>query len=512
MKPVLKACGKWTAAVALGLAVLGTTAALADKSSNTFNWASRYPIDVIDPYANTSREAIIINGQLVWDTLIWRDPDSGNYKPLLATEWKWLDDTTLEFKLRTDVKWQNGQPLTVDDAVYTLNRIVAPGAKIGIPRNVNWIKGAEKTGTDTFKLFLKAPFPAAMEYLSSVIPIMPNNLYGPDGASPTVEKAVGTGPYRIVSFTPSVSTEVELTGSYFAGSPKGQPTIKRIVNRTIPDNSTQIAELLSGGTDWIWNVAPDQAKAIEKKDNLSVVSAETMRLSVIQFNTRDTDGGANPLKDKRVRQAIAYAIDRDRLIKSMVGAGAEIPLAACYKTQFGCEQNVKQYPFSADTAKKLLAEAGYADNLTLDIMAFRSRDWTAAVAGMLNRVGIKTTINYVSFPAGQERHSKNQDQLYFQDSGWFSINDASAALDSFFVGDSMDSTQDKEITEWDRAASSTTDAAKRKELFSKSLHKIADEMYLLPLWSHPNVHAFKTDLDFKPYPDENPRFYFAKWK
>src|SRR5205085_11496443 len=178
--------------------------------------------------------------------------------PLLATEWKWIDDTYLEFKLRTDEKWHNGQPLTADDAVYTLNRVVARGAKIGIPRNVNWIRGAEKTGADTFKLFLKAPFPAAMEYLSSVIPIMPNNLYGPDGASPTVEKAVGTGPYRIVSFTPSVSTEVELTGNYFAGSPKGQPTIKRIVNRTIPDNSTQIAELLSGGTDWIWNVAPDQ--------------------------------------------------------------------------------------------------------------------------------------------------------------------------------------------------------------------------------------------------------------
>src|SRR5436305_10548878 len=104
MKRVLKACGRWTSAIVLGVAMLGTTAALADKSSNTFNWASRYPIDVIDPYANTSREAIIINGQLVWDTLIWRDPDSGNYKPLLATEWKWLDDTTLESKLRTDAK------------------------------------------------------------------------------------------------------------------------------------------------------------------------------------------------------------------------------------------------------------------------------------------------------------------------------------------------------------------------------------------------------------------------
>ncbi|MFX4778165.1 hypothetical protein ABTB39_20025, partial [Acinetobacter baumannii] len=75
-----------------------------------------------------------------------------------------------------------------------------------------------------------------------------------------------------------------------------------------------------------------------------------------------------------------------------------------------------------------------------------------------------------------------------------------------------DSTQDKDVTEWDRQANATTDPAKRKELFSKSLNKIADEMYLLPLWSHPNVHAFNKDLDFKPYPDENPRFYFLKWK
>lgn len=497
--------------VGLVLAGAASSSALADKASNTFNWASRYPIDVIDPYANTSREAIIINSQLVWDTLIWRDPDSGEYKPLLASAWKWIDDVTLEFTLRTDVKWHNGQPLTVDDAVYTFNRVVSPTAKIGIPNNVRWLKGAEKTGDNTFRMMLKAPFPAALEYISSVMPVMPNNLYGPDGAPPSIEKAVGTGPYKIVSFTPSVRMDVELTGNYFTGSPKGQPTIKKIANRTIPDNSTQIAELLSGGADWIWNVAVDQAKALEKREKISVVSGETMRLSLIVFNTREMEA-KNPLRDKRVRQAIAHAIDRERIIKSIVGEGAEVPRAACYKTQFGCEQNVKQYEYSPETAKKLLAEAGYADGFTVDLMAFRSRDWTAAVSGMLNRVGIKTTINFLSYPAAQERHAKNQDQLYFLDNGWFSINDASAALDSYFIGDSFDSAQDKDVTEWDRQAGATTEPAKRKELYAKSLNRIADEMYLLPLWSHPNVHAFSKELDFRTYPDENPRFYFLKWK
>ncbi|MET0743053.1 MAG: ABC transporter substrate-binding protein, partial [Microvirga sp.] len=419
--------------------------------------------------------------------------------------------TTLEFTLRDDVKWHDGKPLTADDAVYTFNRVSRPEAKIPVPTNVNWIKGAEKTGPLSFRLTLKQPFPVALEYLSSLLPVLPNNLYGPNGEPPSIDKVVGTGPYKVVSFTPSASIEIELTGQYFKDSPKGQPVIRKMAYRVIPDNSTQIAEILSGNADWIWNVATDQASRLASRSGVTVKSVETMRLSFIQFNTRDTSS-KNPLADLRVRQAVAHAIDRDRIIKSMVGEGASVPLAACYKTQFGCTPDVTQYAYDPERAKKLLAEAGYANGLTLNLMAFRSRDWTAAVAGFLNNVGIKTTIDYIPYPAGQERLAKGDMQLYLQDNGWLSINDAAGPMNVYFSGDSYDAARDPELTAWVKEAAASTDPDKRKVLYDKALKRIADKVYWLSMWTHPNIYAFTSELDVPLYSDENPRFYFAKWK
>ncbi len=94
--------------------------AQAQKSADTLRWASAYPIDALDPYYNVSREIVVITQQEVWDTLIWRDPASGDYKPLLARTWQWVDPTTLEFTLRDDVKWQDGKPFTVSRCRYGL--------------------------------------------------------------------------------------------------------------------------------------------------------------------------------------------------------------------------------------------------------------------------------------------------------------------------------------------------------------------------------------------------------
>jgi peptide/nickel transport system substrate-binding protein len=484
--------------------------ARAQKSADTLRWVSAYPIDALDPYFNVSREIVIITQQEVWDTLIWRDPASGDYKPLLAKSWKWIDPTTLEFVLRDDVKFQDGKPLTAADAVYTYNYIGDAGHKIPMQQNVSWIKGAEQTGPYSFRLMLKGPFPPALEFLSSLLPVLPADFYGDGGKAPPVEKAFGTGPYRITRFTPGVSMDVEATGSYFAG-PKGQPGIKRINYRRIPDNSTQIAELLSGGADWIWNVPTDQAPKLAQSKGLTVKGVETMRLSFIQFNLRDMPGG-NPLQNLKVRQAVAHAIDRAGIVKDMIGNGSQVPKAFCYPSQFGCEQDVAQYDYDPDAAKKMLAEAGFKPGTTLELQAFRSRDWTDAVGGQLDAVGISPKIDFIPYAAGQQHLARNEMQMYLQDNGWFSINDVYAVVNPYFGGDAYDSTQDKTLTDWVHQAATSTDAALRKDLYSKILKRVAEQMYVLPMWSHPNIHAYRSDLDLVPYSDENPRFYLARWK
>ncbi len=488
-----------------------TAGAHAQKSADTLRWASAYPIDALDPYYNVSREILIITAQEVWDTPIWRDPTSGEYKPLLAKSWKWDDPTTLEFTLRDDVKWQDGKPLTAADAVYTYNYVADPAHKIPVQTDVNWIKGAEQTGPDSFRVTLKKPFPPALEFFSSLLPILPEDFYADGGKAPPVGTAVGTGPYRITQFTPGSTMDVEATGSYFAGSPKGQPAIKRISFRRIPDNSTQIAELLSGGTDWIWNVPTDQAPRLAQSKGITVKSVETMRLSFIQFNLRAMPGG-NPLQNLKVRQAVAQAIDRAGIVKDMIGNGARVPKAFCYPTQFGCEQDVTQYAYDPAEAKKLLAEAGYPNGVAVEMQAFRSRDWTDAVGGQLSAVGFKPTLDFIPYANGQQRLARNEMQMYLQDNGWLSINDLYAVVNGYFNGDAYDSAGDAELTGWVHQAAETNDQALRKELYSKALKRIAEQVYILPMWTHPNVQAYSSDLDLEPYSDENPRFYLARWK
>ena len=169
----------------------------------------------------------MITQQEVWDTLIWRDPASGDYKPLLAKTWNWVDPTTLEFTLRDDVKWQDGRPFTAADAVYTFNYIGNADHKIPMRQNVSWIKGAEQTGPYSFRAEVAGAVPAGAGIpFFALLPVLPQDFYGDGGKAPPAGKAVGTGPYRITAFTPGASMDVEATGNYFTGSPKGMPAIK----------------------------------------------------------------------------------------------------------------------------------------------------------------------------------------------------------------------------------------------------------------------------------------------
>lgn len=484
---------------------------MAQKSADTLRWASTASITSVDPYSNAHREALIVNAQLVWDTLIHRDPETGQYKPLLAKSWRWANDLTLEFVLRDDVKFHDGVTLTADDAVYTLNHIADPNNKVHVQSNVNWIKSAEKTGSHSFKLNLKAPFPPAFEYLSSMIAILPKDFYASGGTAGGNGRMVGTGPYRLVKFVPGASIEVERFDGYFASSPKGKPSIKKIHYRSVSDGATQMGDLLSGGLDWMWYVPADQAKRLSGVKNLSVQSAESMRFSFLSLNTREM-ATPNPLLKKKVREAIAHAVDRETIAKHVVGAGSSVPKAACYKTQFGCRQDVQQFKYDPTLAKKLLAEAGYPNGLTLEVTAWRNRDWTDAVTGYLNAVGIKTNVTFLQYAAAYEKVTNNTAHLYLGDWGSYSINDASAILNNFFSLASNDMAQDKELAGWVKAASATVDQKLRIENYDKALTKIASEVYWVPLWVHPVVYATSSDVDFQAFPDENPRLYRVRWK
>lgn len=497
-------------AAALGAAALAPATALAGKANNTLTFALEQEVEAVNFYQSTSRDGVILS-RLIWDTLIYRDPVTGDYKPALATAWKWIDPTTLEFELRKGVTFQNGEPFNADDVVFTVNYFSSPEAKVKNASIVAWIDHAEKLGDYQVRLILKKPFPAALEYISSPLPIYPDEYTKKVGQDGMEAHPVGTGPYKVTEVVKGQSISFVRNDHYWKGSPKGQPQIGKIVMRTIPDKNTQLAELMTGGVDWIWKVDKDQAESIRSAPNLTVKDAETMRIGYLTFDAAGK-AGASPLNNQKVRQAIAYAINRKSIVENLFAGGARVVHSACFPEQFGCDQTIRQYEYNPAKAKELLKEAGYPNGFAITLDGYRDRDLAEAMVGDLAKVGIKATLNYGKYAAIRDAIRSGKSQMAFMTWGSNSIGDVSASTGVFFEGDAEDTYNDAEVKADLVKGDSLTDPAARKAAYSKALHRIAEQAYWLPLWSYPYTYAYTSDLNFTPTSDEIPHFAQASWK
>jgi peptide/nickel transport system substrate-binding protein len=503
--------GRSASLLAAFLLVATAGPAMAQKSANTLRWATNVPLPSPDPYYNEFRESLLINAQLIFDSLVYRDPSTGTYEPLLATSWTWRDTTTLDFTLRKGVKFHDGRAFTADDVVYTVNYVADPGHKTNVQSNVNWMKSAEKLGDYAVRLHLNGAFPAALEYLAGPISILPVDFYGKNGAASQKGNMIGTGPYRFVSFAGGKGESLEINKDYWAASPKGRPTIARIEMQLIPDMATEIAQLMAGELDWIWYVPRDQAEKLEETKQFTVAFEPTMRISYLAFEAAGR-GGKTPLADLRVRRAISYAVDRKAIAEKLIGKGSSVVDSACYPKQFGCSTDVKTYDYDPQKAKALLAEAGYPNGFDVEIYAYRQRQWIEAVDSYLSAVGIRPHLNYMAY--APVRKKVMQGEVSILDGSWgsYSINDASAILNAFFTLSPDDMARDQEVAGWLKEAGNTVDQEQRKTLFHKALARIADQAYWLPLYVNPVAYVYSPELDFRSWPDENPRFYLTQWK
>jgi peptide/nickel transport system substrate-binding protein len=289
-------------------------------------------------------------------------------------------------------------------------------------------------------------FPAAIEYLAGPVVIHPNEYYEKVGPKGMNEKPVGSGPYRVTNHVFGKSITLEKNPDYFKDSPKGQVKgVQKIEIRIIPDRQTQLAELLSGGVEFVMNVRKDQADQVKSVPNLQVVSGETMRIAFLHFNAQEASAFA-PLKDVRVRRALNHAIDRESMVKNLVGESARVIHTICFPSQFGCtDEGAPRYEYNVQKAKQMLAEAGYPNGFEVPLVAYRERDQTEAMIGYLKAVGVKANLSFLQYAAMREQVRANKVGLAHQTWGSFSVNDVSASTPYYFGMADDDMTHDKEV-------------------------------------------------------------------
>jgi len=500
----------WKAAV---LAAAGMTmasgAALAGKEDDTLVWVTTFEPPTYNYYDQTLREGTILSRH-IWDSLYWRDLETGEYVPHLATKIEYVDPKTIDITLREGVTFHNGEKFDADDVVFTMNMVNDPENKMANRNPMRWISNVEKTGEYSVRLNLDEVFAPAIEYLSTSVVIYPNEYYQEVGKDGYGRAPVGTGPYKAAEVVPGKRLVLEKNENYFGGG-KGQASIGKVVMRFIPEANTQIAELLSGNADLIWRLSKEQGEKLDGRGGVKVVAGETMRIGYMQFDSSGSSG-ESPMTNVKVRQAISHAIDRDAIVKNLFGAGSVVNLA-CYPTQFGCEApDAPIYDYNPEKAKALMAEAGYADGFGIDFYAYRDRPVAEAMMGFMGKIGIKANLQWMKYSALRDKVRADEVPMNFMTWGSGSVSDVANITSYFFDGRSDDLALDPEVKAELDAGGATIVSEERKKHYTKALTLIAERAHWLPLWSYAYFYAMSDELDFEPTPDEIVHLYRAKWK
>lgn len=501
-----------TAGLTAALTLSASGFALANKADDTLRvvWGVDGVMVNADNYYGATRTGIWFD-KMVFDTLVDRDPSTGEYKPSLALSWKWIDDKTLEFELRKGVKFHDGQPFGADDVVYTYNTI-AHDDSVKFKRIVAWIDNVEKVDDYTVRIHTKGPFPQAIEFLSGPMPIYPHVYYKQVGSTGMSNKPIGTGPLKVVSMKPGDEYVLERNDDYNWGSPKGAAKIKHVIVREIPDAQTQVAEIMSGGADVSADMTPDLVKQLAGMPGVTAANAETYRVFYMGLDVMGRSKTA-PIEDVRVRQALNYAIDRKAIVDNLMGGAARVIDTPCHPLQFGCDASAAvSYPYDPQKAKELLAEAGYKDGFEAPLYAEAPAYEAEAVMGYLSAVGIRTTLNRLPWEAYHDAQAANKTPLFLTNWGSYSLADASASISVFFNGGDDDWSRDQQVIDDLKIADTSNDPEVRKANYAKAIKRITSQAYQVPMFSGIRSYAWNSDLDFKPYPDEIPRFYEYGWK
>jgi len=324
----------------------------------------------------------------LFDHLVERDFE-GNIVPGLALSWTVVDTATLEFVLREDVSFHNGEPFTADSVRFSIERMLSEEAA---PNQSKFtaIDAVEIVDDYTVRLILNRPDGTLIDSLTSRLAMLPPQYFAEVGAEAFASAPVGTGPFTYVEWVPDDRVTLAANENYWKGSYKGMPKVDTVIFRPIPEAATRAAELRAGGVHLIQDVTPDQIDDLEAA-GLVVVPDEAYQLQYIFFITDDE---TLPTYDVRVRQALNYAVDVDAIIENLLaGLGSRIasPIGPGY---LGYNPDVQPYPYDPQKARDLLAEAGYANGFEtiLDVTTAGHTDAIDAVAGYLSDVGVTVEI------------------------------------------------------------------------------------------------------------------------
>ncbi len=443
--------------------------------------------------------------------------------PGLATEWKTLDPTTWEFKLRKGVKFHDGSDFTAADVVASIERVPkVPNSPSPFTAYTKQIQKIDVVDPYTIRFKTATPYPLMPTDMTQVAIISKQFANASTEDFNSGKAAIGTGPYKVVRYTKGDRIELARNDSWWGGKTPWE----KVTLRLLPNDATRVAALLSGDVQVIEYVPTSDVAKLKSDKRLQIYRVVADRMIYLHLDSdRDvspfvTDKagaplGKNPLKDPRVRKALSKAINRPAIVERVMEGEAIASGQLIPDFLFGATRNLQVEKFDPDGARKLLAEAGYPNGFGLTIHAPNNRyvndaKIAQAVAQMLSRVGVDTKV--VAMPSSTFFTQASDLKFSFMLVGWSTgTGEASSSLKALLMTYNRDKGygnanrgrySNSKVDALTEDALQTVDDAKREAYLQRATELAIGDTGIIPLHFQVNLWATRDGIGYTPRVDE----------
>ena len=476
----------------------------------------------MDPHFHALTPNVAVH-QHVFGALVGLDEKLG-LRPELAESWRAVEPTVWEFKLRQGVKFHDGAPFTAEDVVFSVERVAtvpnSPGRFTIYTRHIQKIEIV-----DPHTIRFHTPY---------VFPLMPNQLAGllivskraSENASTADfnagKAAIGTGPYRFKSYVPNSTIDLERNdGFYGAKEPWERVSFRLMTNAT-----TRVAALKAGDVELIDTVPTTDVEGLSQDPNVQVFSTPGVRNIYLYLDQKrdqtpgvgDAEGKPlerNPLKDLRVRRALSMAIDRDAIVRSVMSGQASPSGQLLPAGVMGVDPELKVLRADTEAARKLLAEAGFPNGISVVLAGPNDRYINdarvlQAIAQMWTRAGVKTRVD--AQPSSVYFGKAARDEYSIGLLGWGTgTGEPDSPLQALIATTdnakgwgtaNRSAYSNPQVDQLLGEALSTLDRATRDQLYRRATRLAIEDVAIIPLHHQVNIWATRKGLTYNARNDE----------
>lgn len=431
---------------------------------------------------------------LIFEGLVRASEDGKEIEPCLADTWEISDDgLTYTFHLREEAKFSDGTDVTAEDAAFSINRSLNEGSWNSL---ISCIKEAKAVDEDTVEIDLNNPSGSLLSCLASFIcAVYPESYYSSTDADTLTKEPLGTGAFYLEEWKPDEKMILKKNPYYWE---TGYPLADEIDLLVVPDDNTRLMQLQAGQIDAMEGVSAQMREQLQNTAGVNIIDFPTTHVDYVSFNYT-----SEKLNDKRVRQALNYATNREDINKAVFGGLGTLCPSVVWPTAEFFNPDQKSYDYDPDQAKELLKEAG-AENLDLNLIISTGDASSLMEATILkdqwSKVGVNLNIEQMDSSARRDARNNLTFEVllnYFTSD----ITDTAENMEMFCIKDNFDcwhlgwnGADQEEAEKLVKEAGATTDKEIRKTNYYKAQEIMADNALIIPLVTLPETVAVRDNV------------------